>query len=86
MSPLEKLFRLEIDYHARLRTDAPGLFDDPAAHTSYALQHRYEDLLRAIPRATTHEDLARLGNRFHLGADQRDVLRARDSITRILGL
>jgi hypothetical protein len=86
MSPLERLFRLEIDYHARLRTDAPGTFDDSATHTSFALLHGYEALLRAIPRGTTIDDLVRLSNRFHLGADERDVFRARDSITRILGL
>jgi hypothetical protein len=85
MSPLERLFRLEIDYFRQDR-EAGYPPDGNGVRTSYALQHGYEDLLRAIPRATTHEDLARLSNRFFLVGDQRDVFRARDSVARILGL
>jgi hypothetical protein len=85
MSPLERLFRLEIDYFRQDREAGypPG---GNGVHTSYALQGGYEDLLRAIPRGTTLDDVIRMGNRFILGADQRDVFRARDSVTRILGL
>jgi hypothetical protein len=46
MSPLEKLFRLEIDFHRRLRTLAPHEPDTGSVHTSYALQSGYEPLLR----------------------------------------
>jgi hypothetical protein len=32
MSPLEKLYRLEIEFHRRLRTEAPGPADTRALH------------------------------------------------------
>ncbi len=38
MSPLERLFRLEIEFHRRLRTEAAGSGDASSLHTSYALQ------------------------------------------------
>ena len=48
MSPLEQLFRLEIEFHHRLRTLAPGSGDASSLHTSYALQSGYEHLIRAV--------------------------------------
>src|SRR5690242_5826807 len=59
MPPLETLFRLEIEFHRRLRTQAPGTEDPRALHTSYALQAGYEPLIRAIG-AITAGDLDRL--------------------------
>jgi hypothetical protein len=85
MNPLEKLFRLEIEYFRQDR-EAGYPPDGDGIHTSYALQEGYEGLLKSIPRATTIDDLVRLSNRFGLKSDPRDVIRARDSITRILGL
>jgi hypothetical protein len=38
VSPLETLFRLEIEFHRRLRTTAPGTAEASSLHTSYALQ------------------------------------------------
>ncbi|AGA31701.1 hypothetical protein [Singulisphaera acidiphila] len=52
MPPLEQLFTLEIEFHRRLRMDAPGVPDATALHTSYALQSGYEPLLRGIGRVT----------------------------------
>jgi hypothetical protein len=34
MTPLETLFRLEIEFHRRLHTVAPGLIDAGSLHTS----------------------------------------------------
>ncbi len=33
MTPLEKLFRPELEYHRRLRTAAPGLIDASSLQT-----------------------------------------------------
>jgi hypothetical protein len=85
MSPLERLFRLEIAY-ARQDREAGDPPDRNGVRTSYALQGGEEVLLRADPPGTTLDDVIRMGNRFLLGADQRDVVRARDSLTRILYL
>ncbi len=85
MPPLEQLFALEIEYHRRLRTDAPGTADAPSLHTSYALASGYEPLLRSIGSVTT-ADIERLTQRFTLAGDARDVLNARDSLARLLGL
>jgi hypothetical protein len=85
MSPLEQLLSLEIEFHRKLRTEAPGTADPSALHTSYALQSGYEPLLRRIGRVTA-QDIDRLAERYHLAGDARDVLAARDSLTRLLGL
>jgi hypothetical protein len=85
MSPLERLFTLEIEFHRRLRQEAPGTADPSALHTSYALQAGYELLLRGVGRVTA-EDLARLADRLLVAGDARDVLAARDSLIRLLGL
>jgi hypothetical protein len=85
MSPLERLFTLEVEFHRKLRCEAPGTPDPSALHTSYALQSGYEPLLRGIGPVTA-EDILRLADRFTLAGDARDVLAARDSLTRLLGL
>ena len=85
MSPLDHLFALEIEFHRRLRAEAPGTADTAALHTSYALQSGYEPLLKGVGRVTA-EDLGRLANRFQQGSDARDVLAARHSLSRLLGL
>jgi hypothetical protein len=85
MSPLERLFALEIEFHRRLRCEAPGTADPAALHTSDALQSGYEPLLRQLGRVTA-QDVTRLADRLHLAGDTRDVLAARDAITQMLGL
>jgi hypothetical protein len=40
MTPLEKRFRLELEFHRRLRTQAPGTADASSLHTSYAPPNR----------------------------------------------
>lgn len=85
MSPLEQLFHYEIEYQRALRIDAPGTIDSAAPHTSYALQHGYEALLRSVGRVTT-ADLDVMMHHLLMAGDARDVTRARDSLLRILGL
>jgi hypothetical protein len=85
MPPLEQLFTLEIEYHRKLRCEAPGTLDATALHTSYALQSGYEPLLKRIGTVTA-QDIDRLNRRLSLAGDARDVLAARDALTRMLGL
>jgi hypothetical protein len=85
MAPLAQLFALEIEYHRRLRCDAPGTQDTADLHTSYALQAGYERLL-GIVGTVTAQDIERMRERHALAGDARDVLAAADSVTRLLGL
>jgi hypothetical protein len=85
MASLDQLFALEIEFHRKLRCEAPGTQDATALHTSYALQAGYERLLRGVGRVTA-QDLERTCERHILARDARDVLAARDALTRLLGL
>ena len=85
MPPLEKLFLLEIEFHRRLRTQAPGTVDACALHTSFALQSGYEPLIGALGPVTTR-DVELLHTRLALAGDPRDVLAARDSLKTLLRL
>lgn len=85
MSPLEQLFALEVEFHRRLRTEAPGTGDAAAIHTSYALQSGYEQLLKRVG-CVTGADIEALRERMSLAGDARDVLKARDSMIKILGI
>jgi hypothetical protein len=85
MAPLEQLFALELEFHRRMRQVAASADDGAAAHTSFALQSGYEPLLRAVGRVTIG-DVERLAARYTQTGDVRDVFRARDSLTALLGL
>jgi hypothetical protein len=85
MSPLERLFALELEFQRKLRSGAQGNVDVGALHTSYALQSGYEPLLRSVARVSA-TDLQRLAERLTLPGDTRDVLMARDALARLLGL
>ena len=85
MPPLEKLFRLEIEFHRRLRTQAPGTVDATALHTSYALQSGYETLIHQLG-PVTGRDIEQLAARLTLAGDSRDLLAARDSLKRLLDI
>lgn len=84
-TPLERLFLSEVEYHRKLRCDAPGTADATSLHTSYALQGGYEGLILASGRVTAKE-VAAMMKRLTLAGDPRDVLRARDSVMAILGI
>jgi hypothetical protein len=83
MKPLEKLFMLEIEYHARLRAQGRGATEAPGIRASYALQCGYEALIRSAGRVVALE-LEGLCARFVQQADPRDVFAARDSLVAIL--
>lgn len=85
MSPLEQLFRLEIELHHRLRTQAPGTGDASSVHASYALQSGYDRLLRSLG-PVADRDVETLRERLTLAGDARDVLAARDSLKQVLGI
>ena len=85
MAPLETLFRLEIEFHHRLRTQAPGTGDAASVHASFALQSGCERLIRSLDPVAIR-DVDRLRERLTLAGDTRDVLAARDSLHRLLGL
>jgi hypothetical protein len=85
MAPLERFFVLEVEFHRRLRTVAADAAEVSALHTSYALQLGYEPLLRSLGRVTAR-DIERLAAQSALVSDARDVLAARDSLTRLLGI
>jgi hypothetical protein len=48
MSVLERLYRLEIEFYRLFRVEAINAMEAASAHTSYALQHGYEPLLRTV--------------------------------------
>jgi hypothetical protein len=85
MTPLEKLFGLEMEFHSRLRTQAPGTVDSTALHTSHALQSGYEPLIRAAGLITA-DDIELIRQQQALVADLRDLLAARDSLRQLLGI
>ena len=85
MPPLERLFLLEVEFHRRLRTQAPATADPGGLHTSYALQSGYEPLIRQASTATAH-DIEQLHRRHAMAGDPRDILAARDTLKSLLGL
>jgi hypothetical protein len=82
---LETLFRLEIEFHRRLRTEVPGTIDTGGLHTSYALQAGYEPLLFSLGSVKA-SDIERLLTQLVMAGDARDIVAARDSIKQILGV
>jgi hypothetical protein len=85
MPPLERLFALEVEFHRRLGCEAPGTPDATPLHTSFALQTGYEWLMQRVGHVTA-QDIERLIQHLAVARDTRDVLAARDSLTRLLGL
>jgi hypothetical protein len=86
MSPLEMLFRLEVEFHRELRAAvAHGTGDDGSLHTSYALQSGYDQLLTAIP-VVSDRQIEQLVERFVRAGDPRDVFAAGESVKQLLGL
>jgi hypothetical protein len=85
MPPLEQLFRLEIDFHRTLRTQAPGTADAHAVHTSYALEFGYDPLIRSVGHVTGR-DLTLMKERMALAGDTRDVLAACNTLKQLFGI
>jgi hypothetical protein len=83
MSPLERLFSLEVEYHRTPRAEGPTSGGADGLRTSYAISSGYDLLLKQIggfPR----EEVERLRERFMLAGDARNVLAAGDSLKRLL--
>jgi hypothetical protein len=85
VTALERLFRLEVEFHRRLRTEIPRSLESQGLHTSYALQSGYEYLIQ-LARAARGADLEALKVRCLAASDARDVLAAQQSLVRILGI
>ncbi len=84
MTPLKRLFGLEIEFH-RLRTQAPGAGNARALHTSHALQAGYEPMIRSVGGVTA-QDIEQLQARLTLAGGPRDVLAACDSLVQLAGI
>ena len=84
MSPLEQLFRHEVEFH-RLMREAADPQGGSAIHTSFALQHGYETLIRST-RTASGNDVEALKVKLSFAVDARDVLAAQDSVKRFLGI
>jgi hypothetical protein len=85
MTPLEKLFRLEIEFHRRLRALPPGVVEAGSLHTSYALQTGYESLLHSLG-AVSAMDIESLRERFACVVDPRDACAAGETLGQLLGI
>jgi hypothetical protein len=85
VSPLESLFRLEIEFHRCLRTLPTYPYDIGGLHTSYALQAGYEPLIFALG-PVNRKDVEQLQTQLLTTADTRDVLAAGDSVKQLLGI
>jgi hypothetical protein len=85
VAPLEQLFLFEIEFHRRLRTEANDPPDTGSLHTSYALQAGYEPLLMSL-RSVSAADVETVARKHALTGDSRDVLKAKDSVTALLGI
>jgi hypothetical protein len=85
MPPLERLFRLEVQFHERLRAGGTDAAQGSGTHTSWALQAGYEQLIKEVGRVDAAE-VVKLTNKMLAAADPRDVLAARDSVMRLLGI
>jgi hypothetical protein len=85
VEPLERLFRLEMEFHRKLRTEIFGVAEISGLHTSYALQSGYESLIGAVNSATA-DDIERMRGRLGRSADLRDLRAAGNSLKQLLGI
>ncbi len=84
MEPLEMLFRHEVRFFEQVRQSFRTR-EALTTHTSFALHHGYEELIRASV-GTTGREVEHLAVRLTFIGDTRDVLAARDSVKSILGI
>lgn len=84
MSAVETLFRHEVRFFEQVRQSS-RTNEALESHTSFALHHGYEELIRAAV-GTTGREVERLAVRLTFIGDTRDVLAARDSVKSILGI
>ena len=86
LEPLERLFRLEIDFHHRLHTLAPDTPDRGSVHTSFAIQCGYEPLIRSLGTVTARDVHTVQQRLLQDNVNVRDILAARDSVNQLLGI
>jgi len=79
MSVLDRLYRLEIEFHRLFRAEGVNAMEAASIHTSYALQNNYEPLLRMIGTVAP-SDLAMAAERMAGMGDPRDVQAAYQSL------
>ena len=84
MSALDRLYRLEIEFHRLFRAEGVNAVEAAGIHTSYALQNHYEPLLRTVG-VMNPSDLARATERMMGMGDPRDVQAAYHSLRRLTG-
>jgi hypothetical protein len=83
MSVLERIYSLEVEFHRRFRLNAPPTAEPWSVHTSYALQHNYEPMLRTVG-AVDHGALTQAKERMLASGDPRDVEAAFRSLRHLL--
>jgi hypothetical protein len=83
MSVLDRLYRLEIEFHRLFRAEGVNAYEAASVHTSYALQNNYEPLLQTIG-SVDPADLARATERMMGMGDPRDVRAAYHSLHQII--
>lgn len=83
MTVLDRLYSLEIEFHRRFRVEAINAVEAWNIHTSYALQHGYEPLLRTAGTVDPAA-LAKTKARMATVSDPRDVEAAFHSLQRLL--
>ncbi len=83
MSALDRLYRLEIEFHRLYRSEGLHALEAAGVHTSYALQNNYDPLLRMIGGVDPVE-LDRAAGRMMGTGDPRDVRAAFHSLRQFI--
>lgn len=83
MSVLDRLYRLEIEFHRIFRAEGVAAEEAAGVHTSYALQNNYEPMLRTLG-IIAPGDLAVATERMLAAGDPRDVQAAYRTLNRLV--
>lgn len=83
MTVLDQLYQLEIEFHRCFRAQAVDAMEAWSIHTSYALQHGYEPLLRSLGGVGPAE-LIEARERLVTTSDPRDVHAAFHSLRHLV--
>ena len=87
MAPLERFFVLEVEFHRKLRTVvAADAADGGGAYTRAMRCSRGMSRSCGSVGRVTVRDIEQVAAQGARAADARDVLAARDSLTRLLGI
>jgi hypothetical protein len=83
VSTLDRLYSLEIEFHRQFRLQASEAVEAWSVHTSYALQHGYEPLLRTLGPVAS-DALVKAKERLAGRCDPRDVQAAFHSLQQLV--